>query len=135
VEDGDLILSNLALLFKFPGFQERHAPHRLATCNSAKEPLLLLLLLLLQNPEHTGSAKTYSRALRQTATANEYLQLEVTGSVAVEVSIQGTLSSASAAFLSFQQHTWQSKLLGFSMTVCITQNATSRSCTLEHVDD
>ena len=134
MEDGDLILSNLALLFKFPGFQGRHAPHRLATCNSAKETLLLLLLLL-QNPEHTGSAKTYSRALRQTATANEYIQLEVTGSVAVEVSIQGTLSSASAAFLSFQQHTWQSKLLGFSMTVCITQNATSRSCTLEHVDD
>jgi hypothetical protein len=56
-----------------------------------------LLLLLLQNPEHTGNNKSYAKSLRSTAAAVEYLQLDVGGPVPLQELPQAYHSSSSSS--------------------------------------
>lgn len=55
------------------------------------------MLLLLQNPEHTGNNKSYAKSLRSTAAAVEYLQLDVRGPVPLQELPQAYNSSSSSS--------------------------------------
>jgi hypothetical protein len=59
--------------------------------------LLLLLLLLLQNPEHTGNNKSYAKVVRKTAAGVEYLQLDIAGQVPLQELPQSYLSKVSSS--------------------------------------